>query len=75
VENWRAGQANYGFYLATAGPENGGTDNGWQVFVSGATNQVFRPQLRIIGVRVPEPGTGLLLAVAAVAAGALRRRG
>lgn len=75
VENWRAGQSNFGFYLATAGPDNGGTDNGWQVFVSGATNEYFRPQLRIIGVQVPEPGTSLLLIAAVVAAGACRRRG
>jgi hypothetical protein len=57
VENWRAGQANFGFYIGTAGPDNGGTDNGWQIFTSGAADARFRPELRIIGIRVPEPAS------------------
>ena len=55
VENWRAGQPNYGLYLGTTG-----TTNGWQIFLTGALEAGFRPELRIIGV-VPEPTAALLL--------------
>jgi MYXO-CTERM domain-containing protein len=60
VENWRSGQPNHGFYIGTAGPENGGTDNGWQVFTTGAGGVSFRPELRIIGIRVPEPASAMM---------------
>jgi hypothetical protein len=70
VENWRAGQANYGFYLGTVD-----TDNGWQIFTTGAANAGFRPELRIMGVQVPEPSSAaLLLAAAALSQRVIRRR-
>jgi hypothetical protein len=55
VKNWHDGAANQGIYIGAAG-----TDNGWQIFASGAANPEFAPELRIIGV-VPEPGTIVLL--------------
>jgi hypothetical protein len=63
VENWRAGQSNFGFYIGTAGPAGGGTDNGWQIFTTGATDVSFRPELRIIGENVPEPTAAMFLLV------------
>jgi hypothetical protein len=60
VENWRAGQANYGFYLGTVA-----TSNGWQLFSTGANEAGFRPELRIISI-VPEPTTSVLAAAAAL---------
>lgn len=63
VRNWRAGQPNYGFYLGTPSVADGGTSNGWQIFVSGANDPTFRPHLRIIGILVPEPATTLLTTI------------
>jgi hypothetical protein len=74
VENWRAGQPNYGFYIGTPGPTEGGTANGWQVFTSGANDVSFRPELRIIGVLVPEPSAAILLLLGAIATTCARRR-
>lgn len=64
VENWRAGQPNYGFYIGTANPTEGGTNNGWQIFLTGAGDTSFRPELRIIGV--PEPAAIVLLMMGAI---------
>jgi hypothetical protein len=61
VENWRTGQSNFGFYIGTPSPTDGGTDNGWQIFTTGAPDASFRPELRIIGILVPEPATASLL--------------
>jgi hypothetical protein len=72
VENWRAGQPNYGFYIGTPSAANGGTANGWQIFFSGATDASFRPELRIIGV--PEPTAAVLFAFGAMLSLPLRRR-
>jgi hypothetical protein len=66
VQNWLNGQANHGFFISA-----GNTDNGWQLFTSGALDPSFRPELRIIGI-VPEPTT--LVALSATALLALRRR-
>jgi hypothetical protein len=74
VENWRAGQPNYGFYIGTPGPTEGGTANGWQVFTSGANDVSFRPELRIIGVLVPEPSAAILLLLGAIVTTCARRR-
>jgi len=67
VENWRVGQSNFGFYIGTVD-----TDNGWQIFTSGAANVGFRPELRIVGVEIPEPAAAVMLA--AVAPFVRRRR-
>jgi hypothetical protein len=69
VENWRAGAPNYGVYIGA------GTTNGWQIFMSGATDPNFAPELRVVGV-VPEPSTLMLggVALAGLATMALRRR-
>jgi hypothetical protein len=75
VENWREGQSNFGFYIGTPSPADGGTDNGWQIFTSGAADASFRPELRIIGIRVPEPGSAVMIAFGGVLlAGFARRR-
>jgi hypothetical protein len=75
VENWRKGQSNFGFYIGTPSPADGGTDNGWQIFTSGATDASFRPELRIIGIRVPEPGSAAMIAFGGLLlAGFARRR-
>jgi hypothetical protein len=73
VENWRAGQANYGFYIGTPSPADGGTANGWQIFLTGAADSSFRPELRIIGI-VPEPGAATLLLAGGGLAAAVHRR-
>lgn len=77
VENWRSGQANYGFYIGTPAVSEGGTSNGWQVFTTGATDASFRPELRIIGIRVPEPTSATLVIAGGVLLTALcqTRRG
>jgi hypothetical protein len=72
VENWRAGQPNYGFYIGTANPTEGGTSNGWQIFLTGAGDSSFRPELRIIGV--PEPAAATLLLAGAALMFSARRR-
>jgi hypothetical protein len=59
VENWRAGQANDGFYIGATG-----TSNGWQIFTTGANDATVRPELRIIGVKAPEPAATALFAMA-----------
>jgi hypothetical protein len=59
VEAWRSGAPNYGFYVGAGSS----TTNGWQIFTSGAADASFRPELRIVGVRVPEPSTMALLMV------------
>jgi hypothetical protein len=74
VENWRAGQTNFGFYIGTPGPDNGGTDNGWQIFTTGATDLSFRPELRIVGILVPEPTTAIMIAIGALFVAGARRR-
>ena len=56
VENWVAGDGNYGFVIATEGT------NGWEVYTSGSSNASFQPELRIVGIDVPEPGSLALLA-------------
>jgi hypothetical protein len=56
VENWRNGDANYGLYIGA------GTSNGWQIFASGAADPSYRPELRIVGVTVPEPGSLAIVA-------------
>jgi hypothetical protein len=61
VENWRAGQTNLGFYIGTPSPAEGGTNNGWQIFTTGATDASFRPELRIVGIRVPEPASAVMI--------------
>jgi hypothetical protein len=73
VENWRAGQANYGFFIGTPTVASGGTANGWQIFVSGASDPSFRPELRIIGVLIPEPATMTILLAAALMASTVQR--
>jgi hypothetical protein len=74
VENWRAGQPNYGLYIGTPSPADGGTANGWQIFLSGAGDPDFRPELRIIGILVPEPGTiTILLAISLLMAPCFQR--
>jgi hypothetical protein len=73
VENWRAGQPNYGFYIGTPSPADGGTANGWQIFLTGAADSSFRPELRIIGV-VPEPAAATLMAAGLLFAAAVGRR-
>jgi hypothetical protein len=73
VENWRAGQPNLGFYIGTPSPAEGGTANGWQIFLTGAADPSFRPELRIIGI-VPEPATATLLAGGLLLAAAAHRR-
>jgi hypothetical protein len=74
VENWRLGQTNNGFYIGTPSPGDGGTANGWQIFTTGAADASFRPELRIIGILVPEPTASLLLAIAVALAAASTRR-
>jgi hypothetical protein len=75
VENWRAGQANYGVYIGTPAAAEGGTSNGWQIFLTGAPDASFRPELRIIGVLVPEAAAGTLLSAGGIViAAAVRRR-
>jgi hypothetical protein len=74
VENWRAGQSNFGFYVGTPGPADGGTDNGWQIFTTGATDLSFRPELRIVGILVPEPTTVIMIAIGALFVAGARRR-
>jgi hypothetical protein len=74
VENWRAGQTNFGFYIGTPGPDNGGTDNGWQIFTTGATDLSFRPELRIVGILIPEPTTSIMIAIGALFVAGARRR-
>ncbi|QDU58138.1 PEP-CTERM sorting domain-containing protein [Aeoliella mucimassa] len=69
VENWRAGDANYGLYIAS-----GGTGNGWQIFTSGATEAGFQPELRVVGRQVPEPGSIALAVLGIVGLLAARRR-
>jgi hypothetical protein len=73
VENWRAGQANYGFFIGTPTVAGGGTANGWQIFVSGASDSSFRPELRIIGVLIPEPATMTILLAATLMASTVQR--
>lgn len=73
VENWRNGQANYGFYIGTPAVAEGGTNNGWQVFTTGAADASFRPELRIIGIRVPEPSTCALILSSGLLLTAIRR--
>jgi hypothetical protein len=73
VENWRAGQANYGFYVGTPSAAEGGTSNGWQIFLTGAADASFRPELRIVGI-VPEPTTALTLSAAGIVLTAFVRR-
>lgn len=58
VESWRSGAPNFGFYIGTTE-----TSNGWQLFTTGATDPSFRPELRIIGVQVPEPASLVVLLV------------
>ncbi len=72
VENWRKGQTNFGFYIGTPSPADGGTNNGWQIFTTGATDASFRPELRIVGIRVPEPATVLFVIFGAALTAALR---
>jgi hypothetical protein len=62
VEAWRAGAANFGFYVDAGNA----TTNGWQIFTSGAADASFRPELRIVGVRIPEPSTLALLITSAL---------
>jgi hypothetical protein len=73
VENWRAGQANYGIFIGTPTVANGGTANGWQIFTSGASDPSFRPELRIIGILIPEPATMTILVAAAFLAPSIQR--
>jgi len=74
VENWRAGQPNYGLYIGTPSPTEGGTANGWQIFLSGASDPNFRPELRIIGILVPEPATmTILIATSLLSAPCMQR--
>lgn len=72
VENWRAGQPNYGFYIGTPSPAEGGTSNGWQIFLTGAPDSSFRPELRIIAV--PEPAGAAILMMVLGGAVSLGRR-
>lgn len=43
VENWLAGDPNYGLYIGADG-----TSNGWQIFTSGAADSDLAPMLRIV---------------------------
>jgi hypothetical protein len=74
VENWRAGQTNFGFYIGTPSPADGGTNNGWQIFTTGAADASFRPELRIVGVLVPEPAAAVLMIFGAILTPSLTRR-
>jgi hypothetical protein len=74
VENWRQGQTNYGFYIGTPSPADGGTNNGWQIFTTGATGASFRPELRIVGIRVPEPATAVMIGLGGLLLSAVARR-
>ena len=47
VKSWAAGEANHGFYIGS------GTPNGWQVFLTGASDSSFRPLLRVISSPAP----------------------
>jgi hypothetical protein len=69
VEAWRTGAANRGIYVGAVE----GSNNGWQFFTSGAADPSFRPHLRIVGVRVPEPATALLVVIAGLALASRRR--
>jgi hypothetical protein len=70
VDAWRTGAANHGIYIG-AGPTS---TNGWQFFTSGAADPSFRPTLRIIGVRIPEPTTLSMMALAGMSWAMSRRR-
>jgi hypothetical protein len=74
VENWRAGQTNYGFYVGTPSPAEGGTNNGWQIFTTGAADASFRPELRIVGIRVPEPASGVMIVFSGLLLSGFKRR-
>jgi hypothetical protein len=58
LNNWKAGQKNFGFNVTPAE----GSTNGWQIFFPGTVLEEFRPKLRVLAVRVP----GLPTAVAKV---------
>jgi hypothetical protein len=75
VENWRAGEPNYGLYIGTPSPADGGTANGWQIFLSGASDPNFRPELRMIGILIPEPATMTILLAATILAPSIQGRG
>lgn len=58
VENWRKDAANKRFYI-----DADGTSDSWRIFASGATDPEFRPELRIIGIAVPEPSAFGLVSI------------
>jgi hypothetical protein len=70
VESWRTGAPNYGFYVGAGATST----NGWQFFTSGAADTSFRPTLRIVGVRIPEPTAALLTSVGTALAAAMTLR-
>ena len=71
VETWRTGAANNGLYV---GARAEASTNGWQIFTSGATDPSFRPALRIVGVRIPEPTAAMLMILGATLTASLVRR-
>lgn len=49
VQNWKAGQENFGFNVAPAN----GSSNGWQILFPGTSLQELQPTLRVWTVKVP----------------------
>ena len=47
VKSWAAGEPNHGLYIGS------GTPNGWQIFLTGATDSSFRPLLRVVSSPAP----------------------
>lgn len=47
VRSWIDGAPNYGFYIGS------GTNNGWQVFTTGAADVNFHPLLRVVSTPAP----------------------
>jgi hypothetical protein len=66
VRAWQGGEVNYGFNVQS------NTTDGWNVFFSGANDPTTRPELVVV-TGVPEPGSALLLVLAAGSLLGMRR--